>query len=85
MECVRNPRIQCPGHGSDECCLNNDTRFINCETCGTEGHIYCAVGNNPDWTDLGVCPDCNGERTVEIETMPITMEDLWTHDNCGDK
>jgi hypothetical protein len=24
MECVRNPRISCPGHESVECCLNCD-------------------------------------------------------------
>lgn len=53
-----------------------NTRFINCETCGAEGRIYTANGNDPDWNDHGACPDCNGERVVEIETQPITLEDL---------
>lgn len=52
------------------------TRFINCETCGTEGRIYTANGNDPNWTDHGPCPDCNGSRVVEIETAGISLEDL---------
>jgi hypothetical protein len=51
-------------------------RFINCEVCQTEGRIYTCDGNNPDWTDHGICPECNGECVVEIETFPIEMEDL---------
>ena len=55
------------------------TRFINCEVCQTEGRIYTANGNDPDWTDHGVCPECKGERVVEIATQSITLEDLQ---NC---
>jgi hypothetical protein len=44
-------------------------RFINCETCQTEGRILTNDGG-PDDVDHGVCPACNGERVVEIETKP---------------
>jgi hypothetical protein len=53
-----------------------NTRFINCEFCQTEGRIYTCDGNDPDWTDCGICPECNGARVVEIETQPISIEDL---------
>lgn len=52
------------------------TRFINCDVCQTEGRIYRAYGNDPDPQDFGVCPECNGECVVEVETQTITLEDL---------
>lgn len=75
MECVRNHRIECPGHDSGECCLNNDARFVNCETCQTEGRILTNDGG-PDDVDHGVCPACNGDRVVEVEAETIFLEDL---------
>ena len=51
------------------------TRFINCEVCQTEGRILTNDGG-PDDVDHGVCPECNGERVVEIECEPITLDDL---------
>lgn len=51
------------------------TRFINCEVCQTEGRILTNDGG-PDDVDYGVCPACNGERVVEVETQPITIDDL---------
>jgi hypothetical protein len=45
------------------------TRFINCEVCQTEGRILTNDGG-PDDVDHGVCPACNGERVVEVETQP---------------
>lgn len=53
-----------------------NARFINCETCGTEGRIYTANGNDPDWTDHGSCPNCHGQCVVEIETSAISLDDL---------
>lgn len=38
-----------------------DTRIIDCERCGGEDHH---------------CPVCDGRGEIEIETSPITMEDL---------
>lgn len=48
-----------------------DTRFINCEVCQTEGRILRNNGG-PDEIDCGVCPACNGERVVEVETKPYS-------------
>ena len=45
------------------------TRFVNCEVCQTEGRIYTSNGG-PDEIDNGVCPACNGECVVEVETQP---------------
>jgi hypothetical protein len=44
-------------------------RFINCDVCHTEGRILTNDGG-PDDVDRGVCPECNGERVVEVETEP---------------
>jgi hypothetical protein len=52
-----------------------NTRFINCEVCQTEGRILRSNGD-PDDIDCGVCPECHGARVVEVETQPITLEDL---------
>jgi hypothetical protein len=43
-------------------------RFINCEACQTEGRILTNDGG-PDDVDHGICPACNGERVVEVETQ----------------
>jgi hypothetical protein len=51
------------------------TRFINCEACQTEGRILTNDGG-PDDVDHGVCPECNGQRMVEVETEPITLGDV---------
>jgi hypothetical protein len=50
------------------------TRFINCEVCQTEGRILTNDGG-PDDVDHGVCPECNGERVVEVETRPCGPRD----------
>lgn len=53
-------------------------RLVNCEVCQTEGRILTNNGG-PDDVDHGVCPACNGDRVVEVETQPITLEDLWVY------
>lgn len=53
----------------------SDPRFINCEACQTEGRILTNNGG-PDDVDHGPCPDCNGARVVEVETFPITLDDI---------
>jgi hypothetical protein len=58
------------------------TRFVNCMACQTEGRIYTADGNNPDWTDHGVCPECNGERVVEVEDRPFYGAECPDYPNC---
>lgn len=58
------------------------TRFINCEVCRTEGRILTNDGG-PDDVDHGVCPECNGERVVEVEVIPITMTELDIAALCG--
>lgn len=60
--------------------LADEARFVNCETCRTEGRILTNDGG-PDDVDHGECPDCKGQRVVEVETKPITLEDL---NQCGE-
>lgn len=63
-----------------------DTRFVNCQVCQTEGRIL-TNGGGPDDVDHGICPECNGERVVEVETNPVTLDDLkrqfcYDHGDC---
>ncbi len=44
------------------------TMFINCDVCQTEGRILTNDGG-PDDVDHGICPDCDGDRMVEVETQ----------------
>lgn len=53
-----------------------ETRFINCEYCGTEGRIFRGHPNDPHPRDAGPCPVCDGEGVVETEVEPVEMEDL---------
>jgi hypothetical protein len=48
-------------------------RFVNCETCQTEGRILTSDGG-PDEIDNGVCPDCQGDRVVEVEVETKTSD-----------
>jgi hypothetical protein len=57
-----------------------NTRFINCDVCQTEGRILRSNGG-PDDIDYGVCPVCNGECVVEVETQPVELED-WDCEDC---
>jgi hypothetical protein len=52
------------------------TRFVNCEACQTEGRILTNDGG-PDDVDHGVCPECKGERVVEVETQPMTEAEFY--------
>lgn len=52
-----------------------DVRFVNCETCQSEGRILTSDGG-PDDKDHGVCPECNGLGVVEVEVQPVTLNDL---------
>lgn len=51
-----------------------NVRFINCEACQTEGRLLTNDGG-PDDVDHGPCPECKGERVVEVEVQPITIDD----------
>jgi hypothetical protein len=51
-------------------------RVVPCEACGTEGRFYTSNGNDPDWTDHGECPYCEGTGGELIEVQPIELEDL---------
>lgn len=51
-----------------------DVRFVNCEVCQTEGRVLTSDGG-PDDKDHGVCPECNGTGSVEVETKPVEMGD----------
>jgi hypothetical protein len=53
-----------------------ETRFVNCDTCGTEGAIEHGHPNAPDPDWVEVCPGCRGECVVEVEVEPIDLDDL---------
>lgn len=47
---------------------------IVCEACGGEGREIS--GQYEDEQDHGPCRYCDGDGRVEIETQPVTLEDL---------
>ncbi len=55
-----------------------ETRFVNCETCRTEGVIEHGHPNapDPDWTET--YPACHGECVIEVKVEPITADDVST-------
>ena len=61
-----------------------DYLIIGCERCGTEGRDLRGHPNDPDPTDYGPCPACDGERAVVIEVEPIEMEELDRANTCVD-
>lgn len=71
-----NCRQSSLGGDCDGSCQHPPPLFVACEFCQTEGRIYTARGNDPDVTDHGVCPECGGECYVEVETQPISLEDM---------
>jgi hypothetical protein len=51
------------------------TRFVNCEYCDGEGRIGyggCFGGDRHS----ARCPVCNGECVEEVETEPVSEEDI---------
>jgi hypothetical protein len=60
-----------------------DTRFVNCDHCGTEGVIERGHPNAPDPTSVEICPACKGECVIETEVEPIDLEDLPPPDDGG--
>jgi hypothetical protein len=50
--------------------------MVLCEACGSEGRILTTNGNDPDATDHGPCPCCDGTGIEIVECKPIAMEDL---------
>lgn len=60
-----------------------ETRFIICETCGGEGRELCGHPNDPHPRDCGPCPACEGERVIEIEVEPVTLEDISHAPTCA--
>lgn len=58
--------------------------IILCETCQSEGRILRSDGG-PDEIDCGVCPACDGDGSVMVETEPLTEEEivaLWREELC---
>jgi hypothetical protein len=53
-------------------------RFIDCPNCDGGGRAlgHRAITGDPDGPDLGRCFICGGDGELEIETVPITLEDL---------
>lgn len=50
--------------------------LVLCEACGSEGRLLTARGNDPDYTDNGKCPYCDGTGLALVESEPIALEDL---------
>lgn len=59
-----------------------DVRVLPCEHCGSEGRIYRGHPNDPNPTDCGECPFCEGTGGELISVEPITMDDLCAADGC---
>lgn len=55
---------------------DDNLRIMLCPTCGSEGRILTARGNDPYPTDHGECPECEGGGLVLVEVEPIDMQDL---------
>lgn len=49
--------------------------LVLCEACGGEGRILTANGNDPDSTDHGECPCCDGTGMELVESQPMTEDD----------
>ena len=49
-------------------------RIVLCETCQSEGRIL--RGAEPEPTDNGPCPVCDGTGEEIIETQPVELDDL---------
>lgn len=60
----------------------NDPRLVPCEACGSEGRVLTANGNDPDATDHGPCPWCEGTGGEIIETQPVELEDISPDYEC---
>lgn len=48
--------------------------IVPCEACQGEGRTLTNNGG-PDDTDHGVCPECNGDRVIEVDTNPVELDD----------
>lgn len=51
--------------------VDDGLRIMLCPTCGSEGVLIHARGNDPDheWTEQ--CPECEGACVVLIEVEPL--------------
>jgi hypothetical protein len=59
----------------DSVAIERETRFVNCNVCGTEGVIERGHPNAPDPTSVEICPACHGELVIEVDVEPITEEE----------
>jgi len=61
MECVRNHRIECPGHDSVECCLEHES-WDSCNLCcGGGGWEEARPFHNDPYYAVSIkCPSCGG-------------------------
>ena len=56
---------------------DTDIRFVVCEHCQGEGHIYVGHSNDPNPRDDGPCPVCLGECMVEVAVEPLTEDETY--------
>lgn len=64
---------------------DDNLRIMLCPTCGSEGVLIFARGNDPDNERYEECPECEGSGDVLVEVEPITMEDLEAADGLHDR
>jgi Zn finger protein HypA/HybF involved in hydrogenase expression len=55
---------------------DDSLRIMLCPTCGSEGVLIYARGNDPDSEREEICPECEGARVVMVEVEPIELDDL---------
>lgn len=55
---------------------DDNLRVVLCPTCGSEGVLIYARGNNPDHEREEECPECEGCGLLLVEVKPIELVDL---------
>ena len=52
------------------------TVLTTCGYCQGFGRLYGGHPNNPDPSDYGTCPDCQGHGEIEVDTVVVTEEEI---------
>src|SRR5262245_48683857 len=61
----------------------SDGMIVLCEACGSEGRIYSGHPDDPNPTDCGPCPVCDGTGEAVIKAFPCDETDLDELDAIG--
>lgn len=52
------------------------TVLTTCGYCQGFGRLYGGHPNDPDPSDYGTCPDCQGHGEIEVDTVAVTEEEI---------